>query len=395
MKLWDPYSSQENPYAMYDRLREVAPVYQTQTGDFVLTGYKEIRSVLFDDTTFRVGNRYEWISRQVVYLENKEENLTAIVEAMNSFLVQMNGADHAMIRSLVVDAWDNHEVEYMIRENIDELLNSIRGNRFDLIKDFASPLPVMTMARIMGMPKEDYRKLKAISADLLLCLDMYTSFKALVKINSAATEFISYIQKYLEFRMKNRGPDLVSKIIQLAQERSIELEERQLISICIFLFMAGEETTINLIGTGFYNCSNLNLPSGSIFTSDALDAVLNEALRYDSPVQLVGRVANHDTVINGTPIPKESTLTLSLGAANRDPAIFPTPSQFDITRNPKNHLAFGAGTHFCLGSWLAKIQWKLALTQLYSHFPTISVDGTPTWSPMLSIRGLASLPVKF
>lgn len=395
MKLWDPYAKVhgDNPYPMYDRLREEAPVYKSQSGDFIVTGYNEVKSILLNAEIFRVGNRFEWINRQVKYLENKDENLTAITEAMNSFLVQMNPPDHTILRKLIIDAWDNKVVDKIILQNIDDLLGSTKKD-FDLVKEFASPLPVLTMSKIMGLPKEDYQELKELTTDLLKCLDMYTSFKTLVQINKAAKSLMEYFDSYIDYRETNLSDDLTSKIILLARTRNIQLSRKQLISVCIFLFMAGEETTINLIGTGTYHLIN-NKPELESIMADARlwDIAVDEVLRFESPVNLVGRIANTDFSINGVQIKKEDTITLCIGAANRDPSVFPSPELLQINRHPKHHLAFGAGVHFCLGSWLARHQWKLAMRELFNRFPQLKQSGEHKWNPMLSIRGLSSLPV--
>ena len=395
MKLWDPFADhyRANPYPMYHQLRKEAPVYRTQTGDLVLTRHTDIRSVLQNTDGFRAGNRLEWITRQVNYLENKSEDFTAVTDAMNSFIVMMNPPEHTQLRTILLDAWSDHEVDQIINSNIQNLLGRC-GRSFDLVKDFAEPLPAMTMTRIMGMPFEDYTFLKKVAQGVLRSLDMYMSFKDLVQIDIAAKQFMDYLNRYLDYRESNLGTDLVSKVILEYRQKNIPVSRKQMLSICIFLFMAGEETTVNLLGTSVYHL--LNHPDQqAALASDRrlLDTAIDEALRYESPVQLLGRIANQDLELNGVAIKKNDTLTLSLGAANRDPEVFPEPDQFDIYRNAKSHLAFGAGIHFCLGSWLAKKQWKLAMQEILQRFPQLKINEPPTWTKMLSVRGLASLKV--
>lgn len=394
-KLWDPFNLEYigNPYPMYNQLREQDPIHRAQSGDFVVSDYAGVKGVLLDSKNFRVGNRFEWISRQVHYLKNKDEDLTGITAAMNSFLVQMNGQEHAELRNLIVEAWSDHNVSEIIETNICQLFQKLNP-KFDLINDFAAPLPVMTMANIMGMKPEDYAYLKSLTSDLFLSLDMYTSFKTLVQIDKASRSFMEYVSDYLDYREHHLSTDLTSKILLLAKSKNIKLSRKQLISACIFLFMAGEETTVNLIGTAALNIIAHKDQLGNLKKNPLLwDTAVDEALRYESPVQLAGRIANNDVVLNGVKIKKESTLTLCIGSANRDPKIFNDPEKFDISRNAKNHLAFGAGVHFCLGSWLAKLQWKMALKSLFKEHSDLQIAGNPSWNPMLSIRGLKSLPM--
>lgn len=394
--LWDPFDSvnRMNPYPMYHRLRAQSPIHRSQTGDHVLTRYQDIKTVLQSTDDFRAGNRLEWMRRQVTYLENKSEDFTAITDAMNSFIVMMNPPEHTQLRSILVQAWSDHNVDQIIIENIEQLLSN-RGQSFDLARDFAEPLPAMTMTRIMGMPFEDYHFLKQVAMGMLRSLDMYATFKSLVLIDQSAKDFMGYLNAYLDYREKNMGTDLVSRIIQTYRERGVAVSRKQLLSICIFMFMAGEETTVNLIGTSLYALSQHPDQLKAVLDKpELLDSALEEALRFESPVQLLGRIANRDLEFNGHAFKKEDTLTLSLGAANHDPEIFTEPDQFNIYRpNSKQHLAFGAGVHFCLGSWLARKQWKLAVGEFLKRFPDFKIDSQPVWTTMLSVRGLTSLPV--
>ncbi|MEQ1587317.1 MAG: cytochrome P450 [Cyclobacteriaceae bacterium] len=318
-RLWDPFADHHraNPYLMYERLRVESPIHRSQSGDLVLTRYADIRNVLQNTEDFRAGNRKEWIERQVTYLHNKGEDFKAVTDAMNSFIVMMNPPEHTQLRAIIMEAWDDHDVDLIIKSNIDELLLSC-GKSFDLVKDFAEPLPVMTMTRIMGMPHKDYNFLKQVATGVLRSLDMYTSFKDLVKIDAASKQFMEYLNRYLDYREANPSTDLVSKIVRQYQQKNIPVSRKQMLSICIFLFMAGEETTVNLIGSGLYTLLNHPQQHSALVSDPALlDNAVDEALRYESPVQLVGRIASRDLELNGVAIKKEDTLTLSLGAANR------------------------------------------------------------------------------
>lgn len=394
-RLWDPFADHHraNPYLMYERLRVESPIHRSQSGDLVLTRYADIRNVLQNTEDFRAGNRKEWIERQVTYLHNKGEDFKAVTDAMSSFVVMMNPPEHTQLRAIIMEAWDDHNVELIIKSNIDELLTSC-GRSFDLVRDFAEPLPVMTMTRIMGMPFEDYNFLKKVAQGVLRSLDMYLTFKDLVKIDAASKQFMEYLNQYLNYREANPSTDLVSKIIRQYRLKNIPVSRKQMLSICIFLFMAGEETTVNLIGSGLHTLLNHPHQHATLVSDPSLlDNAVDEALRYESPVQLVGRIANKNLELNGVSINKDDTLTLSLGAANRDPEMFTEPNQFDIHRNAKHHLAFGAGIHFCLGSWLAKKQWKLAMQEILLRFPQLRIVEPATWNTMLSVRGLTSLKV--
>lgn len=393
-KLWNPFSGEHahNPYPMYDRLRVESPIHQSQSGDFVFTRYSDIRSILLNSKDFRSGNRLEWITRQVRYLENKDEDLSAILEAMDSFIVMMNPPEHTELRRILTAAWNDHEVDHIIEQNISELLTAIDGPATDIIPTFAEPLPAMTIARIMGLPLKDYVQLKTLATGVLRCLDLYLSVKQLVEIDKHSRQFIAYLNNYLNYREANLSSDLVSKVILQYKKEGIALERRKLISICIFLFMAGEETTVNLIGTGLLTIlSHPDSKTAIINDRALLENCVEECLRFESPVQLLGRIPNRDIEVCGVPIKKDATLTLAIGAANRDPAVFTNPEKFDIRRNAKAHLAFGAGIHFCMGAWLAKKQWRMAMSALLDRYSNITITDTPVWNNHLSVRGLVSL----
>ena len=360
----------------------------------MLTDYSDVKNILLNSIDFRSGNRLEWISRQVKYLENKEEDLHSVTDAMNSFVVMMNPPEHTQLRTILLEAWDNRDVDQLILENINSLLNKIQDRSFDLVRHFAEPLPAMTMTRIMGLPIEDYQQLKKLATSIIRSLDIYLSFKDLVQIDSSSKQFIAYLNQYLDYRESHLSNDLVSKVIYQHKKIGIPLERRKMISICLFLFTAGEETTVNLIGTGLFTLLKHPDQLHSIMANPPLlENAADEALRFESPVQLLGRIANKDLIINGVAVKENETLTLCLGAANRDPKIFQRPDSFDIMRNAKNHLGFGAGIHFCLGSWLAKKQWKMAVQALLTKFPTLQITEAPVWNKMLSVRGLTSLTV--
>lgn len=394
-RLWDPYAVENinNPYLMYDRMREQAPVYRAQTGEWIITRFDDAFHILGSDH-FIVGNRLKWMQQQLGYLKDNRVDFQAIVEAMQSFLVLLNPPEHTRIRTMLSKAWNDHKVESIIKANIDTLLSQVK-NEVDLIDDFAIPLPVMTICKIMGIEDEDYKRLKGLSAEMVSSLNLYTSLKDLVIISKAASSYVQYFKEYIHFRKHNPGDDLVSRIIAANLHVEHPLTDAELVSSCIFLFIAGEETTVNLIGNGmlalFANPDALaELSAHPGLGNDAI----NEFLRYDAPVQLVGRIADSDQEVGGNLISKGQTVTIAIGAANRDPEKYDLPHQLSFHRSFDQHLALGRGKHFCLGGWLAKVQGKLAIESLLKEFPDIKMKPQKLeWNNHLAIRGLKSLKV--
>ena len=395
-RIWDPYAKENivNPYQMYDRMRSEAPVFRAQTGEWIITKYEDVFNLL-GHKDFHVGNRLEWMKRQLDYLKDDRVDFQSIVDAMNSFLVLLNPPQHTRVRAMLTAAWNDHEVEGTIKIHIDNLLGKAKGD-FDVIDDFAMPLPVMTISSIMGIEVGEYRKMKSLSERMIQSFNLYTSLKELVIISKAAKEFIQFFKEYIHYRRKNLGTDLVSKILIQNADNPEPLTDEELISTCIFLFVAGEETTVNLIGNGVLALQD-NLPAWEDLVNDPEKAsmAVNEILRYDSPVQLVGRIASKDYELGGHLIPKNSAVTLMIGAANRDAEKFDHPHQFNLHRTFKQHLAFGRGKHFCLGAWLAKLQGELALKALVERYPNLRKKHQELkWNDHLAVRGLSSLMMR-
>ena len=394
--LWNPYAKEniQNPYLMYEKMRQAAPVLKVQTGEWIVTGYDEVQDML-SNHAFRVGNRLDWMKQQLDYLRDDRVDFQSIVDAMNSFLVLLNDPHHSRIRSFISATWSNREVEGIIQENIRHLIDRFTGD-VDLVRDFAMPLPVMTICKIMGIEKPDYARLKRLSEQMVQSLNLYTSLKELVAISEAAAAYLRFFRTHIAYRQANPGTDLVSKMIATSAAQEDPLTEDELVSICIFLFIAGEETTVNLIGNGMLALLEHRSIWNQLCGDSSLNAgAINELLRYEAPVQLVGRVAAKDFVVGEVTIPEGDTVTLAIGAANRDPEKFDRPDELDLARPFTQHLAFGRGKHFCLGSWLAKTQGELALKALAQEFPDMKRKTKPLkWNNHLALRGVRSLEIE-
>lgn len=393
--LWRPFDRKyiADPYAMYKRLREEDPVHLSQTGEWIITRYEDTRNILRNND-FLVGNRFEWLKKGVGYFKFKEQDFSAIEQAMKGFILFLNPPDHTRIRKFIHQAWDNREVEVLIKNNLKKLLQHKHGE-IDLVADLGKPLPAMTISKILGLPEKDYTYLKELGSVMIKALDLYISFKDIQQINEAAGNFIGYFKNIVSVKKKKPDEGLISKIIALNQQDAV-LSEDEFLSSCILLFIAGEETSVSLMSTGIYNL----LIRPEIWEElrsepTRIPNVIEELIRYDAPVQIVGRIAAKDTIISGKSIPKASPLTICLGAANRDPAAFERPDEFLPERSPNRHLGFGGGGHYCLGDWLARIQTSLTLEELLTRYKNIRLmDETPRWNNNLAIRTLTRLPVK-
>ncbi len=395
--LWRPLTAENvrNPYHMYRALREQDPVHLSQTGEYILTRYDDIRYIL-KNPSFRSGNRLDWLRRGVAYLENKEEDLRAIRDAMNSFVLMLNGEQHRRIRTFISKAWHNREVDTIIQENIFNLLKSLSGKKtIDVVSEFAQPLPVYTISRILGIPVSDCRNLIELGMSMTKALDLYITLKDMVRIDNAAREFIAFFSD--QIRQKYDKPDdgLLSQLILTNRSENAGLTDEELVSIAIFLFTAGEDTTASLITNALMNLLIRPVEMENVRRRpEKIPAVIEEVLRYDAVVHLVGRICSEQTPLGDKVIPAGATVTLALAAANRDPLVFPEPDEFIIDRTPNRHLAFGSGSHYCLGDWLGRRQSQLALNAILSHWPNLKLnDPAPDWYENLAIRRRKSLIV--
>lgn len=392
--LWAPHEPQfaEDPYSMYRRLREEDPVHLAQTDEWIVSRYEDVKFVL-KSPDFRSGNRLEWLTRGIKYLGESEQDFQSIYDAINTFLLFLNPPDHQIIRTYVQKAWDNRAVENIITSRVSQQLDAIKEKSFDIMEQFAQPVPVFIIADIMGIPAEDYRKLRELGVQMHRSLDLYHSYKDLVTLNEASKQFVAYFREAIKQKTIHPDDGLISKLVH-SPSRGV-LEEKHLISLLIFLFTASEETTANGIGTGLLHL----IRHPEIYAAlrqhpEKISSTVDELLRYDAPVQLLGRIAKKNLDVGGKAIPANANLTLLLGSANRDPNQFKNADNLIADRTPNPHLSFSTGTHFCLGDWLGKLQMQIALREFVLRFPTIRLTtNTLFWKKNLAIRGLKSLPV--
>lgn len=391
--LWRPFDRHyiANPYDMYRQLRESDPVHKSQTGEWIITQYEDTRNVL-RSPDFLVGNRFEWLKKGIGYFKYKDMDFTSIEQAMQGFILFLNPPHHTRIRKFIHQVWNGREVESIIHQNLQTLLDKKKG-QLDLIHDLGKPLPAMTIGKILGLEEKDYTYLKELGSVMIKALDLYISFKDILQINEAAGNFMKYFEKVIQHKEQYPDEGIISKLVQLNKQEHV-LNEQELVSTCILLFIAGEETSVSLMGTGLYNL--LSHPERMMKIREdrtLLPTALEELIRYDAPVQIVGRIAGKDCELHGREIKAGDTLTVCLGSANRDPEVFDRADDFIIYRDPNKHLGFGGGAHYCLGDWLARIQTRLTLETLLDRYKNIQlVNPQPQWNNNLAIRCLTSLP---
>ncbi|WP_414584436.1 cytochrome P450 [Scytonema sp. PCC 10023] len=388
---------QADPYPTYHHLRCFEPVHRTFMGVWLLTRYTDAKAVL-RDSRFCICATPKKIKQRSHYLEQGDFN--GLVQATGKWLIYLNPPDHTRLRGLVSKAFSSASVKRLrpqIQEVADELISKVwdKGS-MDIMSDFACPLPVKVIAAMLGLPIEDCSKLHRWTDELSSVLDPLRSLEDYERMNKVALEFTDYFKSLIAERQKKPQQDLLSTLIA-AKEQDKKLSEEEIVSVCMLLFVAGEETTINLIGNGMLALLRHPDQMQKLKQQPTLiQGAVEELLRYDSPIQLTTRVATENVDINGVTIRAGEKVFVSLGAANRDPARFTDPDHLDITRQDNTHLSFADGIHYCLGAALARLEAEIAINTLVQQLPALKLSTDKLkWRNNVTLRGLKALPIAF
>jgi cytochrome P450 len=387
-----------NPYPYYERLRTTDPMHRTPLGAFVASRHAEASLVIRDK---RFGKDF---AERTIKRYGPDIMKQPVFRSMSHWMLQQDPPDHTRLRGLVVKAFTARRVEDMrprIQAIVDQTLDRIiPQGRMDLIEDFAFRLPVTIICDMLGIPEEHREVFYASSRDGGRLLDpVPLSPEEISKGNAGFAMSQMYFQQLFELRRKQPGDDLTTQLVQ-AEEDGHKLTNEELTANIILLFGAGHETTVNLIGNGLLalhrNPDQLALLKAN---PGLITNAIEEFLRYDSSVQLTGRVALEDIEdLGGKTIPKGEGVLCLLGSANHDPAVYPDrPEQLDITRPNVKPLSFGGGIHFCLGAQLARIEAEIAISSLLRRLPELRLDDAenPEWRPTFVLRGLKRLPASW
>jgi cytochrome P450 len=306
--------------------------------------------------------------------------------------------DHTRYRRLVSRAFTPRATaafEPMIAKTAAALLDDLeqRDGPVDLVGGYAAQLPVLVIAELLGVPverREDFLRWGAAAA---ATLDPGLPLRRYVRAERALRAMHVFLRGHFERLWREPGEDLVSRLVHLPPDEA--LTERELHATVMLLLGAGFETTMNLIGNAVVLLdAHRDQWTALVADPGGWAGAVEEVLRYDSPVQITGRSATAEVEIAGRAVPAGTRVTLLLGAANRDPGVFPDPARFDITRaNARDHLAFSAGIHYCVGAGLARLEAGIALRTLADRFPDLRVTGVPVRRELQTLRGFEHLPV--
>ncbi len=396
--LFNPFMPEmrANPYPAYQLLRAADPVHRAFVDGFpevwILTRHRDVTALLRDS---RVSSDRRKSALYEAFIQTLPESFRA--EELVPSMLFLDPPDHTRLRGLVNQAFTGRVVERLrprVTEIVGGLLDRVGGaGEMDVIEDLAFPLPVNVICELLGVPRMDRDRLRRWSLDLIYTLEPLVPPDAMERATVAAAEFREYLRGLIGERRSRPGPDLLSGLIA-AEDGGGRLTEGELVSTCVLLLVAGHETTSGLIGNG--TLALLSNPTELRRLHDEPEiarSAVEELLRYDSPVQLTGRLLVDEIEISGKTLSAGAEVVGLLGAANRDPEQFEDPDRLDLGRAENRHIAFGNGIHFCLGAALARVEGQVALGELARRFPSMQLAGEPAWRDTITLRGLRSLPV--
>lgn len=385
-----------DPYAHYVRMRQAGRVVRVGVGgqlQWMVTRYVDVSAVLKDA---RAGTESEPPSDG--WLAAAPEAIRVLVQMQRRWLLFTNPPTHTRLRGLIHQAFTPRMVQSLqarIEQRAHELLDQALAKPvFDLVAEFAHPLPVDVIAQILGVPIADRAAFSRWSVQLGATLDPVAADEVYLRGGEAAIGFSRYLRQLIAERRGRPQADLLSALIA-AEQAGDRLDEEEMVATCVMLLLAGHETTQNLIGNGVH--ALLRHPSElERLRSETglMKSAVEELLRYDSPVQCVPRQLREDLAIGGVELPRGTCVWVLIGSAHRDEEAYAEPDRLDITRD-QPHLAFGAGIHFCLGALLARTEAQIALRVLLERAPTLRLAdaAVPQVRPMVTLRGLQALPL--
>lgn len=380
-----------DPYPAYHAIRAKVPVFKWEEyGYWCFARHEDVNALLRDR---RFGRQILHVaSREELGWSETPEHLKPFYAFEKHSLLELEPPVHTRLRSLVTRSFLSRQVERLrpqITSLSNRLVDQLEGkNEADLLAAFATPIPVIVICELLGVPAEMAQQLLSWSHDMVA---MYQARRdrgvedAAVK---ATVDFSDFMRRYINARRKEPRDDLLSELIR-AEEQGQKLSEDELVTTAILLLNAGHEATVHAIGNGIKCLLEHNIREG------IGEGHIEETLRYDAPLHLFTRYALEDLDYAGIRLKKGETVGLMLGAANRDPARFPDPDRFDPSREPNPQVSFGAGIHFCIGAPLARLEMQVAMPLLFQRLPMLQLAEKPRYRNAYHFHGLESLRVTF
>jgi hypothetical protein len=405
-----------NPYPVYAALRQTEPFKRMPDGSYFLTRHADLVAVYRDAKVFSSDKQVEFGPKynhppfnQPPY--STSGGLAPLFEHHTHSLVFNDAPRHTRVRRLIMGALTRRAIEAMepgLVQLVDSLLDKLQAQGGgDLIEDFASAIPVEIIGNLLDVPHADREPLRGWSLAILGALEPSLTPEQEALGNRSVTEFLAYLRQLVAQRRQHPGDpehDVLTRLIQ-GEENGDALSEVELLQNCVFLLNAGHETTTNLIGNALITLqewpeqreqlqADLKLAATDEAREQVLGLAVDEFLRFESSNQLGNRRALQATQVNGVDLPAGALVTLCIGAANRDPAVYENPEQLDLRRTGNKHLAFGFGVHQCAGLSLARLEGRIAIGRFLQRFPNYQLTQAPVRGGRARFRGFLNAPFR-
>lgn len=380
-----------DPYPHLKELRDLdKPFWHPDLEVFLAATHRDANEVLRNKSLGRI------------YIDRAPESEWGVFNWLHSdSILDSEPPKHTRLRGLVLKAFNRGRMEGMrsqIEAIASELLDEIenKGGEFDLIADYAEPLPVKVIALLLGFPPKDEYLLRPWSQAIVKMYEVNPPREHQLAAQKAANEFADYVHTLMLERKREPKPDLITDLSQV-HEAGEQLSTHELIATCILLLNAGHEASVNGFGNGMVALLRNEAERARLFNNpDKFSpTAVEEFLRFDSPLQYFERTAINECEISGVTVKQGQKIVSLLGSANRDESVFEKADQFDVSRQPNPHIGFGAGIHFCVGAPLARLEMSISLPLLIKRFPNLNLAREPQRRPAFSLRGYTEVMANF
>jgi len=396
----------KNPYPTFEEFRNITPIFWDEGNNLLfVTRHKDVRNIqtskMFGTTHNHIENFESDVESSKVPLtyvgykrSEKYESYDYFWKSEQFSLLNLEGELHKELRGLVAKAFLPRAVQKLVpfmEEKSIELLTKKNSTDFDLLKDYAQPYSISIIGELLGVPASDHAKFLDWSHKIVKMYDFRVNDIDAENAEKAARDFFDYAQDLLDRRRVDPKDDMITRLSQVS-ENDVRLSDHQIICTIILLLNAGHEATVNTLGNGFYGLLSSQKTSEQISEeSSSMNDIVEELIRWDSPLQFFQRYVLEDTEIDDYKIPKGSKVAILLGSANRDSEVFDNPSELNFNRENKDHSSWGGGIHFCIGAHLARLELEVSFKHLIKQ--NLSLKAEPERTGAFGIRGYKNLLV--
>jgi len=382
----------KDPYPLMKDLREMSPVVLDKTTDLQLVtrfdGVKNIQT----SKNFSSSPPNDLEGSESSIIDPKEYEYFWKTEEFS--LLNLEGQLHGDLRNLVAKAFSNRQVQELrpfMENKSSSLLEGLKGEEFDLLKDYAQPYSISVIGKLLGVPEDMYERFLDWSNKIVKMYDLKVSDEDSTDAENAAKEFYEYTLSLIDQKVNTPGDDMITRLANVT-ENDQKLTKNQIICTVILLLNAGHEATVNTIGNSMVTLANNNIDTLNLDKKYNIKNIIEELIRFDSPLQFFQRWVLDDDYVGGIEVEKHSKVAILLGSANRDADSFLDPDKINFERSNLSHTSFGGGVHFCLGAHLARLELEVSFHNLFSN--SILLESQPKRTGAFGIRGYKEIEVK-